>query len=121
MNNKERIENIEAWMQHCVRERIALGNRVDELETILSLKEPLAVLDDVIAENHPAPKPIDWSRVADCVPVKLWDDGEEDEAFYVYLRMGHIFHKSDWNHASLITGIDIAWHGGERRTRKVFK
>lgn len=61
-----------------------------------------------------APKPIDWSKVSPIVPVKVWDEEFEEDALILYRNSTHMYARPEnWERRSLITGIDIAWHGGK--------
>ena len=96
------------------RNRIAeLAKRVAALESIVMVRgQP----DDVFNVGLEAsnPKPIDWSKVAACVPVKVWDDDYPEQTALIYPRGTHqLTMLAGWCRHSLITGINIAWSGGE--------
>lgn len=64
--------------------------------------------------SKPALKVIDWDGVADCVPVKAWDDRKDAFIFYPCHLIRQFDALDDWRHRSLVTGIPVAWSGGER-------
>lgn len=88
----------------------------EELEKLMAENEELMQLIRGAVLGQDEPKPIDWSKVADCVPVKVWDEcDEDDEALIMYpaKNSSPVYKVESWERRSLITGIDIAWKGGE--------
>ena len=96
-----------AYLESTVYRLVELGHKHED-----AIRELLNDAESVPCPEEP--KPIDWSKVADCVPVKVWDDGEEGVPVVLYADATRAFNSlSVWEHASLITDIDIAWSGGE--------